>query len=97
MPDRRKAGALADRTKLAVHAGVIAWNGRVALLPGASQAGKTTLVTELLKRGTVYYSDEYALLDTEGRVHAYPRALMLRESGGWQTSNPSLGVECYDR
>ena len=69
---------------LAVHAGVVAWNGCVVLLPGASHAGKTTLVTELLKRGAVYYSDEYALLNAEGRVHAYPRALMLRESSGWR-------------
>lgn len=73
---------------IAVHAGVVAWNGRAVLLPGASQTGKTTLVTELLKRGAVYFSDEYALLDAEGRVHAYPRTLMLRNSGGWQ--HPTL-------
>lgn len=73
---------------LAVHAGVVAWNGRAALLPGASKAGKTTLVTELLKKGAVYYSDEYALFDSQGRVHAYPRALMLRDSSGWQ--HPTL-------
>jgi hypothetical protein len=69
---------------VAVHAGVVGWNGYAALLPGASQCGKTTLVTELLKRGAVYYSDEYALLDAAGRVHAYPRALLLRNDGGWR-------------
>ncbi len=73
---------------VAVHAGVVAWNGSAALLPGASRSGKTTMVVELLKRGAVYYSDEYALLDAQGRVHAYPRALMPRRSGGWQ--HPTL-------
>jgi len=66
----------------AVHAGVVAWNGRAALLPGVSHAGKTTLVTELLKRGAAYYSDEYALFDGQGRVHAYPRALFARNGDG---------------
>jgi hypothetical protein len=69
---------------VAIHAGVVGWNGSVALLPGATQSGKTTLVAELLKRGAVYYSDEYAFLDVEGRVHAYPRALMVRNGGGQQ-------------
>jgi hypothetical protein len=68
-----------------IHAGVIAWNGTAALLPAGSGAGKTTLVAELLRKGAVYSSDEYALLDAEGRVHPYPRALMLRSEGGWWT------------
>lgn len=72
------------RDMVAIHAGVVAWNGCAALLPGASHAGKTTLVTELLKRGAVYYSDEYALLDAEGRVHAYPRLLMIRDRTGFR-------------
>jgi len=72
------------RDMVAIHAGVVAWNGCAALLPGASHAGKTTLVMELLKRGAVYYSDEYALLDAEGRVHAYPRPLMIRDRGGFR-------------
>jgi len=76
---------------VAVHSGVVAWNGRVVLLPGASRAGKTTLVMELLKRGAVYYSDEYALLDSVGRVHPYPRALMLRDDDGWP--RPTLPSE----
>ena len=68
-----------------VHAGVIVWNGAAALLPGGSGSGKTTLVAELLQKGAVYCSDEYALVDAEGRVHPYPRALLLRSDGGWRT------------
>jgi hypothetical protein len=55
----------------AVHAGVVGWNGGAAILPGPSHAGKTTLVAELLRHGAVYFSDEYALIDAEGRVHPY--------------------------
>ena len=68
-----------------VHAGVIVWNGAAALLPGGSGTGKTSLVAELLQKGAVYCSDEYGLVDAEGRVHPYPRALLLRCDGGWRT------------
>jgi len=73
------------RDMVPVHAGVIVWNGAAALLPGGSGAGKTSLVAELLQKGAVYCSDEYGLVDAEGRVHPYPRALMLRSDGGWRT------------
>jgi len=62
-----------------VHAGVVAWRGRALVLPGATFAGKTTLVAELVRAGATYYSDEYAALDAEGRVHPYARALAMRE------------------
>jgi hypothetical protein len=65
-----------------VHAGVVAWRGGALVLPGGSFAGKTTLVAELVRAGAVYYSDEYAVLDGEGRVHPYPRALGMRTSNG---------------
>jgi hypothetical protein len=48
------------------------------LLPGATHAGKSSLVAELLRRGATYFSDEYALIDAEGRVHPYPRPLLIR-------------------
>ena len=54
-----------------VHAGVVAWRGRALVLPGTSFAGKTTLVAELVRAGAIYYSDEYAVLDEQGRVHPY--------------------------
>ncbi|HJZ80007.1 MAG TPA: hypothetical protein VKD91_06670 [Pyrinomonadaceae bacterium] len=61
-----------------VHAGVVSLNGRAILIPGASYSGKTTLVTELIKAGAIYYSDEYAIIDERGRVHPYPRPLGIR-------------------
>ena len=34
---------------------------------------------ELVRRGCVYFSDEYALIDSQGLVHPYPRALQVRQ------------------
>jgi hypothetical protein len=62
----------------AVHAGVVLWRGRAMLFPGATHAGKSSLVAELLRRGATYFSDEYALVDSEGLVHPYPRPLLMR-------------------
>jgi hypothetical protein len=66
--------------RLVVHAGVVDWNGTAIVMPGKSFTGKTTLVKEFLRRGATYYSDEYAILDKNGRVHPYPRPLMVRDS-----------------
>ena len=61
-----------------IHAGVVASNGRAILIPGDSFSGKTTLVQELVRAGAEYYSDEYAVLDNAGLVHAFPRNLSVR-------------------
>jgi hypothetical protein len=64
-----------------VHAGVVGVNGRAIVLPGLSAAGKTTLVQALLQQGAQYGSDDYAVIDEMGRVHAYPRRLSIRQGG----------------
>jgi hypothetical protein len=61
-----------------VHAGVISWKGKGIIFPGYSFHGKTTLVAELIKRGAVYFSDEYAVLDEKGLVYPFPKMLSLR-------------------
>jgi hypothetical protein len=68
--------------RLFLHAGVVGWRGRAIVLPGSSFAGKSTLVTALVRAGATYYSDEYAVLDTKGRVHPFARPLSLREPEG---------------
>jgi hypothetical protein len=65
-----------------VHAGVIGWHGRAIVFPGRSFSGKSTLVAALVRAGAEYYSDEYAVLDSKGNVHAYPRRLSIREGRG---------------
>jgi len=72
--------AVAQRSPrmLFVHAGVIGWRGVAIVVPGRSYTGKSTLVAELVWRGAVYYSDEFALLDDQGMVHPYRRPLVRR-------------------
>jgi hypothetical protein len=76
--------AAAARRRVFVHAGVVGWKGRAVLIPGRSFSGKTTLTAELLKAGATYYSDEFAVLDEEGRVHPFRKPLAVRAEGGRQ-------------
>lgn len=62
----------------AVHAGAVLIEGRALILPGKTHAGKSSLVAELLRRGASHFSDEYAIIDKQGRTQAYPRPLLLR-------------------
>jgi hypothetical protein len=75
---------------LFVHAGVVGWHGRALIFPGQSFSGKTTLVAELVKAGATYYSDEYAVIDEQGLVHPFTRALQMREPGGVEQRSVSL-------
>ena len=74
---------------IAVHAGVVGWHNHAILLPGRTLAGKSTLVAELVSRGATYYSDEYALIDQLGMVHAYPRLIRLRARGDARPGRPT--------
>lgn len=65
-----------------IHAGVVGWKGRAVVIPANSFCGKTTLVAELVRNGAEYYSDEYAILDPDGLVHAFPRDLSIRYIDG---------------
>jgi hypothetical protein len=84
-----------------IHAGVVQWKGRAIIIPGHSRKGKTTLVSELIRCGAGYMSDEYAVLDADGIVHPFERDLAVRyasdqpgvavdpaEFGGHRTTNP---------
>jgi len=72
----------------ALHAGCIVYRGRAIVMPGGSGSGKSSLVLELLRQGAEYCSDEYAIVDRQGFVVPYPRALMIR--GGDQQQHPVL-------
>ena len=73
------------RTLRAVHAGAVLIDGKALIFPGSTHAGKSSLVAELLLRGASHFSDEYALIDKQGCVHAYPRPLLLRNGGPRQS------------
>jgi hypothetical protein len=66
-----------------IHAGVVAWQGKAIIIPGRSYSGKTTLTREFVRAGAAYYSDEYAVLDSNGLVHPYPRPLGIRETAAF--------------
>ena len=68
-----------SRRLVFVHAGVVGWGGRAIVIPGRSFSGKTTLVAELVRAGASYYSDEFAVIDRQGRVLPYPQPLQLRD------------------
>ena len=79
--------AVVHRMKMfrAVHAGAVLINQKALLFPGSTHAGKSSLVAELLRRGASCFSDEYALIDSQGRVHSYPRPLLLRNGCSQQS------------
>ena len=70
-----------------IHAGVVAHRGAAIVMPGATMAGKTTLVAALVRAGAEYYSDEFAPLDEEGRVHPFVKPLSLRDDRSVQTDH----------
>jgi hypothetical protein len=78
-----------SRDFVAVHSGVVVYNGVAVLLPGQSRSGKTTLVRELIARGAEYSSDEFAMIDALGEVHPWPRALMIRDTNSDQRAVPA--------
>ena len=65
---------------LLIHAGAVrAPGGQGVVLPGASGAGKTTLVGGLVSAGFDYLSDEAAAIDPVGRrLYPYPKALTVK-------------------
>ena len=73
-----------------VHAGVVGWKGRAIIIPGTSFSGKSTLTAELVRNGAEYYSDEYAVLEPDGRVSPFPRHLSMRYFGGTREKDVSI-------
>ncbi len=68
--------------KVLVHAGVVEWHGKGIVIPGSSLSGKTTLVKEFVSAGAGYLSDEYAVIDIDGRIHPFHKPLSIREKKG---------------
>jgi hypothetical protein len=64
-----------------IHAGVVCGGDTAIVIPGSSRSGKTTLVAELVRAGASYYSDDYAVVDSDGMIHPYPKPLSVRSDG----------------
>ncbi len=78
--DLRMYVATRAQRRIFIHAGVVGWKGWALVLPGPSMSGKSRLVAALVQAGAQFFSDELAVLDARGRVHAYPAPLSLREN-----------------
>jgi len=76
-----------------IHAGAVAHRGMAIVMPGLSFSGKTSLVAALVRAGARYYSDEFAVIDRDGLVRPYAKALSVRDNGWAQTDHTveSLG------
>ena len=80
------------KRRIFVHAGVVGWKGRALVIPGRSFSGKSTLVAAMIRAGATYYSDEYAVLDSRGRVHPYSKPLSVRENGSEKQTDVPVEV-----
>ena len=82
--DLALAIATDDRHEMVfVHAGVVAWQHGAVVIPGQSRCGKSTLVMALVSAGGHYFSDEFAVFDSDGLVHPYQRVPSLRGADRW--------------
>ena len=81
------------RTRVFLHSGVVALDGRAILIPGYTESGKSTLVKEFLAAGATLYSDEYAVLDRQGFVHPFPRPIQLRAADGTQSRHDPVEMD----
>lgn len=61
-----------------LHAGAVGWKGKGIVMPADSFSGKSSLVTELVKLGAEYYSDDFAILDSNGELRPFPRQISMR-------------------
>lgn len=70
------------KDRVFVHAGCAVRDGRAIVIPGRTMSGKSSLAIALVRAGASYFSDEFAVLDRDGRVHPYPRPLSIRPYDG---------------
>ncbi len=76
---------------VAIHAATLVIDGSALPLPGRSHAGKTTLALALAEAGAMLASDEYALVDRDGRVTGWPRPARVRVGASDSRREPVAG------
>jgi hypothetical protein len=64
------------------HAGGVARGGQAIVLPADQEAGKTTLVTALVRAGFDYITDEAVAFDEHGVITPFPKPLSI-DPGSW--------------
>lgn len=98
--NRQAVSQTADR--VLIHAAAAEIRGSALLLPAGMEAGKTTLVAGLVRRGLGYLTDETVAIDPGSlRVDPYPKPLSV-DPGSWPVladlaPHPEAGLEAYHR
>lgn len=72
--------------KVAMHSGVLEYESKTLILPGASGAGKSTLSSYLMHKGFQLYSDEVTAIDSKNRIHSLLLCNTIKE-GSWKVIN----------
>ena len=70
-----RALALVEPHCLSLHGAWFAWGSQAVLVLADSGGGKSSLATAAVLAGACYGSDEFALVDPEGRLEPFPRPL----------------------
>jgi len=78
------------RRRVFVHAGVVGVGNRAIIIPARSMGGKSTLTAAFIRAGATYYSDEYAVLDSRGRVHPYAKPISIRNSKDYSQTDHAV-------
>ena len=66
---------------LSAHAAAVGVPGAAGAVVGDTNAGKTTTTIACGRTGLALYSDERCVIDAEGTVHPFPRAINVRAPG----------------
>ena len=75
--------AVSDAHHVVLHAGGVAWGDVGVVFPAPMEAGKTTLVTGLVRAGFDYLTDEAVAIDRGSlRIQPYPKPLSI-DPGSW--------------
>lgn len=85
--------AIAEATTVPLHAAAVEREGTFVALAGPPEAGKTTLLLDLLARGWLLVTDDLVPLDTATlEASPFPKPLSVRDPGRWRTIAASWSV-----
>lgn len=80
-------------TPVSLHASGFVIDGEAVICAAPSGTGKTTLATELIRRGATYLSDELIGVTSDGSLRGFPKPLNIK--AGQLERDPSLCAAVY--
>jgi len=84
-----------NRRKAFFHSGAIGVNGKVVVLCGWANIGKTESIVEFLRRGYAYFGDDWVIIGADGTVCSYAKTIALHPHD--IAVSPELIKTCYGR